>query len=620
MAATKIRKWQIENLQIVDADVAAAAAIAISKIAGLNDALDSKEPAFSKNTAFNKNFGTAAGTVSEGNHTHDFGDLTNIPTTLSGFGITDAYTKSESDAITGDLDNLETTDKSNLVAALNELNGVVSDAVKPPLPIDCSGNPDYPAANKGDSYKVSVAGKIGGANGVSVEIGDLLIASVDTPSGDHAAVGSNWGIYQTNLDKATESVFGTGRIATTAEVTAGTNDQAWITPAKLAAKLSGYLQTLSLGANTGEISISGGNSIRLESIKGFSTNFGELTGDGLHATYAGSATGYPTSGGAGILRRRLPTNTTGSFEIWKSTQNDGKLRFNVGTTDGNWKGFETFASEEHVSANYIQVGNASPITSFTGGLDDLNAMSGVSFSYKSSSAPNAPSWANSFGAVLSMVLPNDKRQLWFGRQGQLGIRGGTTDFDEWFQFALKSDIPSLDNYVTTNTNQTINGVKIFTGSDQPLRLQATTLAAYMSFYASDGLARKGYIGFPASSPNDIFINNDSGGLLKIKSGVNGLVYGYGKGDKTVWHAGNLTPVDAAKYVAKEALTGAKDGTNKTFTLANAPVVGKEMIFRNGVLLYEGSGQDYTISGGTVTLTANQPAPVADEVLLGTYIY
>lgn len=53
------------------------------------------EPVFTKNTAFNKNFGTAAGTVSEGNHTHTFASLTSKPTTLSGYGITDAYTKTE---------------------------------------------------------------------------------------------------------------------------------------------------------------------------------------------------------------------------------------------------------------------------------------------------------------------------------------------------------------------------------------------------------------------------------------------------------------------------------------------------------------------------------------------
>lgn len=41
--------------------------VPISAITGLQDALDGKEPAFSKNSAFNKNFGTTAGTVAEGN-------------------------------------------------------------------------------------------------------------------------------------------------------------------------------------------------------------------------------------------------------------------------------------------------------------------------------------------------------------------------------------------------------------------------------------------------------------------------------------------------------------------------------------------------------------------------
>lgn len=44
--------------------------LSVSNIAGLQSALDAKEATFTKNTGFNKNFGTAAGTVSEGNHTH----------------------------------------------------------------------------------------------------------------------------------------------------------------------------------------------------------------------------------------------------------------------------------------------------------------------------------------------------------------------------------------------------------------------------------------------------------------------------------------------------------------------------------------------------------------------
>lgn len=41
--------------------------LAISKITGLQAALDGKEPSFTKNTGFNKNYGTTAGTVAQGN-------------------------------------------------------------------------------------------------------------------------------------------------------------------------------------------------------------------------------------------------------------------------------------------------------------------------------------------------------------------------------------------------------------------------------------------------------------------------------------------------------------------------------------------------------------------------
>ena len=36
--------------------------------------------------------------------------------------------------------------------------------------IDCSGNPDYPAADCGWLYVVSVAGKIGGASGINLNV------------------------------------------------------------------------------------------------------------------------------------------------------------------------------------------------------------------------------------------------------------------------------------------------------------------------------------------------------------------------------------------------------------------------------------------------------------------
>lgn len=69
--------------------------------------------------------------------------------------------------------------------------------------INASANPNYPAADAGHTYKVSVAGKIGGAAGPNVEIGDMLICTVDaTAAGTHAAVGANWTITQSNIDGA----------------------------------------------------------------------------------------------------------------------------------------------------------------------------------------------------------------------------------------------------------------------------------------------------------------------------------------------------------------------------------------------------------------------------------
>ena len=66
--------------------------------------------------------------------------------------------------------------------------------------IDCSTNPNYPAADAGWLYITSVAGKIGGASGISVEVGDMIICNTDgTVSGDQAAVGIYWNVIQKNI-------------------------------------------------------------------------------------------------------------------------------------------------------------------------------------------------------------------------------------------------------------------------------------------------------------------------------------------------------------------------------------------------------------------------------------
>lgn len=89
------------------------------------------------------------------------------------------------------------SEKSVRTAITNAM--ATADAMSYKGSIDCSTNPNYPAANAGDTYKVSVAGKIGGASGVNVMQGFLLVCLADnTASGTHAVVGANWDIVPVN--------------------------------------------------------------------------------------------------------------------------------------------------------------------------------------------------------------------------------------------------------------------------------------------------------------------------------------------------------------------------------------------------------------------------------------
>lgn len=79
----------------------------------------------------------------------------------------------------------------------------VNDALVYKGTINASTNPNYPAADAGDTYKISVAGRIGGATGQRVEVNDMLICVVDgSPAGSDSGVGGNWDVIQGNIDGA----------------------------------------------------------------------------------------------------------------------------------------------------------------------------------------------------------------------------------------------------------------------------------------------------------------------------------------------------------------------------------------------------------------------------------
>ncbi|TCI93195.1 tail fiber domain-containing protein [Tenacibaculum sp. M341] len=109
--------------------------LGISSISGLSAALSNKENAFSKNTAFNKDFGTTAGTVSAGNHQHKWSEIKEVPTTFPAatHNHNDLYyTETESNARflgktakAADSDKLDGLDSSAFLQDIsNSSNGV----------------------------------------------------------------------------------------------------------------------------------------------------------------------------------------------------------------------------------------------------------------------------------------------------------------------------------------------------------------------------------------------------------------------------------------------------------------------------------------------------------------
>jgi len=89
----------------------------------------------------------------------------------------------------------------NVQAALEELQWDIdglSWALKYKGTIDCSANPNYPAAVVGDTYIVSVNGKIGWASGSDVEQLDMIICKTASASGNQATVGANWSIVDSH--------------------------------------------------------------------------------------------------------------------------------------------------------------------------------------------------------------------------------------------------------------------------------------------------------------------------------------------------------------------------------------------------------------------------------------
>lgn len=150
----------------------------------------------------------------------------------------------------------------------------------------------------------------------------------------------------------------------------------------------------------------------------------------------------------------------------------------------------------------------------------------------------------------------------------------------------------------------------FTGSStQTVVLpDATTLVTGQSFIISN------------RSSGAVTVNaNGGGGVTTIAAGtvqtVTLITNGTSAGS---WDTGanSSSGLTTSNFVVRETPSGSINGSNTTFTLANTPTSGTEQVFLNGILQDPGAGNDYTISGATITYLT---APVSGDKLRCTYM-
>lgn len=156
---------------------------------------------------------------------------------------------------------------------------------------------------------------------------------------------------------------------------------------------------------------------------------------------------------------------------------------------------------------------------------------------------------------------------------------------------------------------------------------ATHLAAAV---AGNGLTGGGGSALAVGAGTGIAVGADTVGIAAGGVGItelstavagNGLTGGGGAALAVGAGNGLSVSADAVKldgswFIANETPTGAINGSNVTFTLANTPFTGTVQVYLNGILQDPGAGNDYTISAGTITMLS---APLTGDKIRVHYV-
>lgn len=206
-----------------------------------------------------------------------------------------------------------------------------------------------------------------------------------------------------------------------------------------------------------------------------------------------------------------------------------------------------------------------------------------------------------------------------GWSGTLSVaRGGTAGA------SFTAYMPILAGITTTSAFQS---VAVGSATGQALTYQGTGAVPTFSALNLAGTSvvtgtlpvANGGTGQSTYTDGQLLIGNTTGNTLSKATLIQGTGITVTNGNGTITIAVSASVLTTTNFVTREIPTGAINGTNAAFGLANTPIAGSEEVYVNGILQNVGGGNDYTITGATITFSSSPDArPQSNDTLLVNY--